>query len=305
MTSAPGSCSGPRFGGKRQGRALDADRDRGRPGEAQRSARRADDLRRCLPAGCLHAAGGRAHAARSGGAFPRWRLRRQRRGSDTANAGKEIDLGFGVDDRVQVVRIALDRETGEHGILTSRKTDTRRYKITVENLHTRPMDITVLDRVPYAEDEKSRCAARRIERADGRKRRRPARRPGVELHLRAGRGARDPQRLRGELAGRRVGGFAGLTARCAAAKQVASPPASRYSPAGHAPAPKAGHRRLGTAGDTPEKWPMWSSSARSGATKARARSSTGCRSAPTWSCASRAATMPATRWSSTASSYKL
>jgi uncharacterized protein (TIGR02231 family) len=69
------------------------------------------------------------------------------------NAGREIDLGFGVDDRVRVVRTALDRETGEHGILSSRKTDRRRYKISVENLHARPMDITVLDRVPYAEDE--------------------------------------------------------------------------------------------------------------------------------------------------------
>ncbi len=47
------------------------------------------------------------------------------------------------------------------------------------------------------------------------------------------------------------------------------------------------------------------SSAPSGATRARARSSTGCRSAPMWSCASRAATMPATRWSSTARCYKL
>jgi uncharacterized protein (TIGR02231 family) len=69
------------------------------------------------------------------------------------NPGREIDLGFGVDDRVHVVRTALDRETGEHGILSSRKTDRRRYRISVENLHTRPMDITVLDRVPYAEDE--------------------------------------------------------------------------------------------------------------------------------------------------------
>ena len=45
---------------------------------------------------------------------------------------------------------------------------------------------------------------------------------------------------------------------------------------------------------------MSRSSAPSGATRARARSSTGCRSAPTSSCASRAATMPATRWSSAA-----
>ncbi len=51
-----------------------------------------------------------------------------------------------------------------------------------------------------------------------------------------------------------------------------------------------------------QTWPMSPSSAPNGATKARARSSTGCRSAPMSSCASRAATMPATRWSSAMSS---
>lgn len=70
------------------------------------------------------------------------------------NAGKELDLGFGVDDRVHVVRTTLERQTGEHGIFSGRKTDLRRYKITVDNLHTRAIDITILDREPYAEDEK-------------------------------------------------------------------------------------------------------------------------------------------------------
>ena len=50
---------------------------------------------------------------------------------------------------------------------------------------------------------------------------------------------------------------------------------------------------------------MWWWSARSGATKARARSSIGCPSRPTSSCASRAATTPAIRSSSTAVTYKL
>jgi uncharacterized protein (TIGR02231 family) len=70
------------------------------------------------------------------------------------NAGTKVDLGFGTDDRVKVTRVALDRATAEHGILSSRKTDTRRYKITVENLHRQPMAVTILDRVPFAEDEK-------------------------------------------------------------------------------------------------------------------------------------------------------
>ena len=68
-------------------------------------------------------------------------------------AGRELNLGFGVDDRVRVTRVVLDRETGQHGLLTSRKTDTRRFKITVDNLHSQPVEIAVFDRVPYAEDE--------------------------------------------------------------------------------------------------------------------------------------------------------
>ncbi len=69
------------------------------------------------------------------------------------NAGAKFELGFGEDDRVKVKRVALDRATAEHGILSSRKTDTRKFRIDVENLHTQPMTIIVLDRVPYAEDE--------------------------------------------------------------------------------------------------------------------------------------------------------
>ena len=30
----------------------------------------------------------------------------------------------------------------------------RRFRITVENLHEQPMNVTVLDRIPYSEDEK-------------------------------------------------------------------------------------------------------------------------------------------------------
>jgi uncharacterized protein (TIGR02231 family) len=69
------------------------------------------------------------------------------------NAGAKFELGFGEDDLVKVKRVALDRATAEHGILSSRKTDTRKFRIDVENLHSQPMKITILDRVPYAEDE--------------------------------------------------------------------------------------------------------------------------------------------------------
>jgi uncharacterized protein (TIGR02231 family) len=71
------------------------------------------------------------------------------------NAGADIDLGFGVDDRVHVKRATLDHQTGDAGIpiIASRKTDTRSYKMTVENLHAQPIEITVLDRIPYAEND--------------------------------------------------------------------------------------------------------------------------------------------------------
>jgi uncharacterized protein (TIGR02231 family) len=70
------------------------------------------------------------------------------------NGGTKVDLGFGVDDSVKVTRAAIDRAVAETGILTSKRTDTRRFRITVENLHKQPIRITVLDRMPYSEDEK-------------------------------------------------------------------------------------------------------------------------------------------------------
>lgn len=68
-------------------------------------------------------------------------------------AGRELNLGFGIDDRVRVSRVVVDRATAEHGILSTRKTDTQRFRITVDNLHSQPMEIVVYDRIPYAEDE--------------------------------------------------------------------------------------------------------------------------------------------------------
>src|SRR5262249_36845893 len=70
------------------------------------------------------------------------------------NAGARLDLGFGSDDRIKVTRTALARETGETGILSTRKTDQRRFRITVENLHAQAIGVTVLDRIPYAEDDR-------------------------------------------------------------------------------------------------------------------------------------------------------
>ena len=66
----------------------------------------------------------------------------------------EAKLGFGADPAVVVKRVVLTREEGERGILSSDKTDTRQFKITVANHHEQPIRIEVEDRLPKAENEK-------------------------------------------------------------------------------------------------------------------------------------------------------
>ena len=63
----------------------------------------------------------------------------------------EMTLGFGIDDKVGVTRTTLERKTGERGLISSEKTDERRYRIKVENRHARPMSIVVLDQLPVSE----------------------------------------------------------------------------------------------------------------------------------------------------------
>ena len=69
------------------------------------------------------------------------------------NAGAKLVLGFGTDDQVKVIRTVLQRETGETGLLSTRRTDARSFRITVENLHRRPINVTIFDRMPYSESE--------------------------------------------------------------------------------------------------------------------------------------------------------
>lgn len=69
-------------------------------------------------------------------------------------SGEEHDMGFGTDDAIKVTRVSLRRARGETGIITSSNVDEQHYKITLTNLHDRPMPLLVLDQMPYSEDEK-------------------------------------------------------------------------------------------------------------------------------------------------------
>src|SRR5262245_41725796 len=66
--------------------------------------------------------------------------------------GEEHELGFGVDDAVRVRHAVAEDKRAESGIITSSKTDTRSYRITVKNLHERTIPVTVIDQIPVAQN---------------------------------------------------------------------------------------------------------------------------------------------------------
>ena len=66
--------------------------------------------------------------------------------------GEEHELAFGVDDAIRVRYAITEEKRGETGIITSSKTDTRGYRITVKNLHERAIPIAIIDQVPVSQN---------------------------------------------------------------------------------------------------------------------------------------------------------
>ena len=67
--------------------------------------------------------------------------------------GESVELGFGRDDLVRVVRRQLDNTSGSTGIISEETTISRLYATTLENLHTFPVTIRMSERMPYATHE--------------------------------------------------------------------------------------------------------------------------------------------------------
>ena len=67
--------------------------------------------------------------------------------------GEEFELGFGPDDSVRVRHAVVDEKRGESGIITSSKTDVRNYRISVKNLHERPIQLSILDQIPVSQNQ--------------------------------------------------------------------------------------------------------------------------------------------------------
>jgi uncharacterized protein (TIGR02231 family) len=67
--------------------------------------------------------------------------------------GEEHELGFGIDDLVRV-RHAISEETrGETGLISTSRTDSRNFLISVKSMHERAVSLVVFDQVPVSANQ--------------------------------------------------------------------------------------------------------------------------------------------------------
>ncbi|MGI9405497.1 MAG: mucoidy inhibitor MuiA family protein, partial [Hyphomicrobiaceae bacterium] len=71
----------------------------------------------------------------------------------TLTSGETHEMGFGQDDTVRVEHVTLTQKTGESGIISTNKTDTRQFRTTITNGHKRAITVRVLDQLPVSGDE--------------------------------------------------------------------------------------------------------------------------------------------------------
>lgn len=67
--------------------------------------------------------------------------------------GEDYELGFGADDQMRVRHAIADEKRGEMGLISSAKTDSRNYRITVKNMHERAVELVVQDQIPVSQNE--------------------------------------------------------------------------------------------------------------------------------------------------------
>jgi uncharacterized protein (TIGR02231 family) len=67
-------------------------------------------------------------------------------------SGDSVEMGFGVDDKVKVSRVPVRRRETEASWTQGQRGELREFKTTIKNLHSSPMKITVLDQIPYSEN---------------------------------------------------------------------------------------------------------------------------------------------------------
>ncbi len=67
--------------------------------------------------------------------------------------GQDHELGFGPDDRIRVKASTIDEKRAESGIISSTKTETKNYRMTLKSLHERPIAFVVHDQIPVSNNQ--------------------------------------------------------------------------------------------------------------------------------------------------------
>jgi len=67
--------------------------------------------------------------------------------------GEVHDIGFGVDDQIKVKHVVLEDKRGETGLISTSHVDSRDFQVNVKNMHERPVEVTILDRVPVSQND--------------------------------------------------------------------------------------------------------------------------------------------------------
>ena len=67
---------------------------------------------------------------------------------------EEIELGFGIDDKVRIDYRLEDGQQSTAGIFETKQHLDRHYRIEVANHHGKPIEVTVLDQLPVSQDER-------------------------------------------------------------------------------------------------------------------------------------------------------
>ncbi len=67
--------------------------------------------------------------------------------------GEDHEMGFGTDDKVRIKFANLGRKAGETGLISTSKTDTQSFKMTINNLHAAPIAVRILDQMPVSLNE--------------------------------------------------------------------------------------------------------------------------------------------------------
>jgi uncharacterized protein (TIGR02231 family) len=67
--------------------------------------------------------------------------------------GEQHELGFGSDDQVRVRHAIANEKRGETGLISSARTDSRNFRITVKNMHERAVELVVHDQIPVSQHQ--------------------------------------------------------------------------------------------------------------------------------------------------------